>query len=179
MTVVKDHPSERLQETSSLVELPTPIPGAVDAAPVEKWTTGQLLRNRNFLLLWLGQVISAFGDAVTNLTLLILVNTLTGSTAAIATLIMLIAIPQVTIGLLGGVFADRWERKRIILASDLVRGVLVLGFLAVDAAQRLWLLYALAFVQAAVGTLDNPARSAILSQVVPKPGLMAANSLAR
>lgn len=179
MTVVKDHPSERLQETSSLVELPTPIPGAVDAAPVEKWTTGQLLRNRNFLLLWLGQVISAFGDAVTNLTLLILVNTLTGSTAAIATLIMLIAIPQVTIGLLGGVFADRWERKRIILASDLVRGVLVLGFLAVDAAQRLWLLYALAFVQAAVGTLDNPARSAILSQVVPKPGLMAANSLAQ
>lgn len=152
---------------------------AASTATAEKWTTRQLLRNRNFLLLWLGQVISAFGDAVTNLTLLILVNALTGSTAAIATLTILIAIPQVVIGLLGGVYADRWDRKRILLVSDLVRGVLVLGFLFVDSAQRLWLLYALAFVQAAVGTIDNPARGAILPQVVPPPGLMAANSLAQ
>lgn len=141
------------------------------------WTAKQLLQNRNFLLLWSGHVISAFGDAVTNLTLLILVNALTGSTAAIATMTILLAIPQVTIGLLGGVYADRWDRKRILLVSDLVRGVLVLGFLFVDSAQRLWLLYALAFVQASVGTIDNPARGAILPQVVPKQGLLAANSL--
>jgi len=178
MTVVEDPPSESLQETPALAEPITPD-DATNAEAAEKWTTGQLLRNRNFLLLWLGQVISAFGDAVTNLTLLILVNALTGSTAAIATLTILLAIPQVTIGLLGGVFADRWDRKRIILASDLVRGVLVLGFLLVDSAQRIWLLYALAFVQAAVGTIDNPARGAILPQVVPKAGLLAANSLAQ
>jgi MFS family permease len=135
------------------------------------------LQNRNFLLLWAGHVISAFGDALTNLTLLILVNALTGSTAAIATMTILLAIPQVTIGLLGGVYADRWDRKRILLVSDLARGVLVLGFLFVDSAERLWLLYALAFVQASVGTIDNPARGAILPQVVPKEGLLAANSL--
>ncbi|MEZ4869428.1 MAG: MFS transporter [Caldilineaceae bacterium] len=178
MTITEDSASESIPETVVLAEPITPL-STEDAEPAEKWTTGQLLRNRNFLLLWLGQVISAFGDAVTNLTLLILVNALTGSTAAIATLTILIAIPQVTVGLLGGVFADRWDRKRIILASDLVRGVLVLGFLFVDSAQRLWLLYALAFVQAAVGTIDNPARGAILPQVVPKPGLLAANSLAQ
>lgn len=178
MTAAEDHTSDPLHETPALAEPITPA-NAAGAESAEKWSTGQLLRNRNFLLLWLGQVISAFGDAVTNLTLLILVNALTGSTAAIATLTILIAIPQVTIGLLGGVFADRWDRKRIILASDLVRGVLVLGFLLVDSAQRLWLLYALAFVQAAVGTIDNPARGAILPQVVPKAGLLAANSLAQ
>lgn len=141
------------------------------------WTAKQLLGNRNFLLLWTGHVISAFGDAVTNLTLLILVNALTGSTAAIATMTILLAIPQVTFGLLGGVYADRWDRKRILLVSDLLRGILVLGFLWVDSAQRLWLLYMLAFVQACVGTIDNPARGAILPQVVPKHGLLAANSL--
>lgn len=178
MTVANDHAGEGIPETSTPAE-PTPSADFAETKPAEKWTAGQLLRNRNFLLLWLGQVISAFGDAVTNLTLLILVNALTGSTAAIATLTILIAIPQVTIGLLGGVFADRWDRKRIILVSDLVRGVLVLGFLLVDSAQRLWLLYALAFVQAAVGTIDNPARGAILPQVVPKAGLLAANSLAQ
>lgn len=152
-------------------------PASSSAQGTAPWTAKQLLRNRNFLLLWLGHVISAFGDAVTNLTLLILVNALTGSTAAIATMTILLAIPQVTIGLLGGVYADRWDRKRILLVSDLVRGVLVLGFLFVDSAQRLWLLYTLAFVQACVGTIDNPARGAILPQVVPKAGLLAANSL--
>jgi MFS family permease len=158
------------------VELAAP-PVQPTAQPEAQWGAGQLLRNRNFLLLWCAQVISAFGDAVTNLTLLILINALTGSTAAIATMTILLTIPQVTIGLLGGVYADRWDRKRILLASDLVRGVLVLGFLLVDSTQRLWLLYALAFVQACVGVIDNPARGAILPQVAPAQGLMAANSL--
>jgi MFS family permease len=155
----------------------TVAPPSLPREEATHWTAKELLRNRNFLLLWLGHVISAFGDAVTNLTLLILVNALTGSTTAIATMTILLAIPQVTIGLLGGVYADRWDRKRILLVSDLVRGTLVLGFLFVDSAQRLWLLYALAFVQACVGTIDNPARGAILPQIVPKQGLLAANSL--
>ncbi len=175
--IAEDCTTVSAQEALAIVEVIPPAPTTKTAA--ESCPVHQLLRNRNFLLLWLGQVISAFGDAVTNLTLLILVNALTGSTAAIATLTVLIAIPQVLVGLLGGVFADRWERKRIILASDLVRGVLVLGFLFVDSAQRLWLLYTLAFVQAAVGTIDNPARGAILPQVVPQSGLLAANSLAQ
>jgi MFS family permease len=161
-------------ETTATAKIAPVSPPAEENRP---WTTKQLLQNRNFLLLWAGHVISAFGDALTNLTLLILVNALTGSTAAIATMTILLAIPQVTIGLLGGVYADRWDRKRILLVSDLARGVLVLGFLFVDSAERLWLLYALAFVQASVGTIDNPARGAILPQVVPKEGLLAANSL--
>ncbi|MCE7984095.1 MAG: MFS transporter [Caldilinea sp. CFX5] len=167
---------ERLiaEEAAATTDVALPSLPAEEAAP---WTAKQLLRDRNFLLLWSGHVISAFGDAVTNLTLLILVNALTGSTAAIATMTILLAIPQVTIGLLGGVYADRWDRKRILLVSDLVRGILVLGFLFVDSAARLWLLYALAFVQACVGTIDNPARGAILPQVVGKQGLLAANSL--
>ena len=163
-----------IEEVTAAADVARPSLPVEESAP---WTAKQLLRNRNFLLLWSGHVISAFGDAVTNLTLLILVNALTGSTAAIATMTILLAIPQVTIGLLGGVYADRWDRKRILLMSDLVRGILVLGFLFVDSAQRLWLLYALAFVQASVGTIDNPARGAILPQVVPKEGLLAANSL--
>lgn len=153
-------------------------PRSAPVVPTEApWSTRQLLHNRNFLLLWLGQVISAFGNAVTNLTLLILINALTGSTAAIATLTILLAVPQVTIGLLGGVYADRWERKRILLVSDFARGMLVLGFLLVDSPQRLWLLYTLAFVQACVGAIDSPARGALLPQVVPAAGLMAANAL--
>ncbi len=171
---------EKMADTSAITtEMPT-VAGIDERAAKEgetSWSSGQLLRNRNFLLLWLGHTISAFGDALTNLTLLILINALTGSTAAIATMTILLAVPRVTIGLLGGVYADRWDRKRILLVSDFVRGILVLGFLLVDSVDRLWLLYILAFVQACVGTIDNPARGAILPQVVPAQGLMAANSL--
>lgn len=175
-TVVEDLAAQQQMPQVSAIDPAQDAPDpAVESTP--PWTTRQLFQNRNFLLLWLAHTISAFGDAITNLTLLILINALTGSTAAIATMTILLAIPQVTIGLLGGVYADRWDRRRILLVSDLVRGVLVLGFLLVDSAERIWWLYALGFVQACVGTIDNPARGAILPQVVPTPGLMAANSL--
>ena len=139
-------------------------------------TLRTLFRRGDFRHLWLGQVVSAFGDNVTNLTLLILINALTGSTAALATMTILLAIPQVTVGLVAGVFVDRWDRKRVLLASDLIRGLLVLGFIAVGSTERLWLLYLLAFLQACVGTFFNPARSALMPTLVPADELLAANS---
>src|SRR6266446_2756186 len=84
-----------------------------------------LLRNRNFRFLWTGQSISDFGDSLTNLALLIIINQLTGSTAALATMLIVLTIPQVTFGLISGVYVDRWDRKRIMIVSDLVRGILV------------------------------------------------------
>jgi hypothetical protein len=55
-----------------------------------------LLRNRNFRFLWLGQIISDFGDSLTNLALLFLINKLTGSTAALATMLIVLTVPQIT-----------------------------------------------------------------------------------
>jgi MFS family permease len=64
-----------------------------------------------------------------------------------------------------------------MIASDLVRAGLVLGFLTVTTADRLWLLYLLAFVQSAVGTTFNPARAAFMAELLPRERLLAANSL--
>jgi MFS family permease len=138
-----------------------------------------LLRIRNFRLLWLGQVISDFGDSLTMMALLILVNRLTGSTAALALMSIVLAVPQVTFGLIAGVYVDRLDRKRIMIFSDLLRGVMVLGFIFVDSPDRIWLLYVIAFIQASIGTFFTPARSAILPALVPREGLLAANSLAQ
>ena len=66
-----------------------------------------------------------------------------------------------------------------MLASDLLRAVVVLGFITVGSADSLWLLYVLAFAQSAVGTFFTPARGAILPRIVPNEGLLAANSLAQ
>jgi MFS family permease len=136
----------------------------------------RLLAIGNFRKLWLSHVISSFGDALTNLALLITAQRLTGSTAAVATTAVAVALPQLLFGLFAGVLVDRWDRKRVMIASDLARAFLVLGFLAVSSADRMWLLYVVAFVQASIGTLDNPARSAVVPQIVGQDSLLAANS---
>jgi MFS family permease len=136
----------------------------------------RLLAIGNFRKLWLSHVISSFGDALTNLALLITAQRLTGSTAAVATTAVAVALPQLLFGLFAGVLVDRWNRKRVMIASDLARAFLVLGFLAVSSADRMWLLYVVAFVQASIGTLDNPARSAVVPQIVGQDSLLAANS---
>jgi MFS transporter, DHA3 family, macrolide efflux protein len=66
-----------------------------------------------------------------------------------------------------------------MLASDLLRAIVVLGFIFVGSAESLWLLYVLAFAQSAVGTFFTPARGAILPRIVPREGLLAANSIAQ
>jgi MFS family permease len=131
---------------------------------------------RDFRRLWTSHVVSTFGDAITSLGLLITAQRLTGSTAAVATTAVAIALPQLLFGLVAGVLVDRWDRKKVMVASDLIRAMLVLGFVAVSADNLMWLLYAIAFVQATVGTFDNPARAAVLPQIVGSEGLLAANS---
>ncbi len=138
-----------------------------------------LLRNNNFRWLWLGQIISNYGDSLANLALLILINRLTGSTAAIATVAILMALPQVTIGMVAGVFVDRWSRKRTMIVSDVLRGAVVLGLLLVRGPEDVWLLYALTLIQATVGVFFSPARMALLANIVSGEELLAANSLSQ
>ena len=138
-----------------------------------------LLRNRNFRWLWLGQVISNYGDSLTGLALLILINKLTGSTAALATVAILMALPQVTIGMLAGVFVDRWSRKMTMIVSDVLRGVIVLGLVLVRNPEDVWILYALTLMQATVGVFFSPARMALLANIVEADELLAANSIAQ
>ncbi|HUS14243.1 MAG TPA: MFS transporter [Chloroflexia bacterium] len=141
--------------------------------------TRALLRIRDFRLLWLAQVISDFGDSLTNLALLIFVNQVTGSTAAIATMAIVLGVPQVTFGLLAGVYVDRLDRRRIMRGADGLRGLLVLGFVAASLTQQLPLLYLIGFVQASIGAFFTPARGALLPALVPRGGLMAANGLSQ
>jgi hypothetical protein len=115
-----------------------------------------------FRRLWLAQCISDFGDSMTMLGLLLLINALTGSAAAVATLLIVMAGPQIVVGLVAGVYVDRLNRKAVMIGSDLIRGVVVLGFIAVQRADQLWLIFGLAALQAAVGTFFTPARSALL-----------------
>ena len=133
----------------------------------------------DFRRLWLGQTISQIGDGLTNLAILIVINKLSGSTAALATMMIVIALPQLVFGLISGVFVDRWDRKKIMIISDLIRGGLVMGFILVRRPEDIWIFYVLGFLQAAIGTLFDPAKSAIIPNIVDRSMLLAANSLSQ
>jgi MFS family permease len=133
----------------------------------------------DFRRLWIGQTISQIGDGLTSLAILIVINKLMGSTAALATMMIVIALPQLVFGLVSGVFVDRWDRKKIMIVSDLIRGALVLGFILVRRSEDVWIFYVLGFLQAAVGTLFDPAKSATIPNIVGRDVLLAANSLSQ
>jgi MFS family permease len=143
----------------------------------KKPTIRDVLKIRDFRLLWSGQIVSNFGDNLTSLALLILVNRLTGSTAALATMAIALALPRIIFGMLAGVYVDRYDRKRIMVISDLLRAVLVFGFVFISSADRIWLLYIFAFMQATVGAFFMPARTAYIPNIVPEDGLLSANTL--
>lgn len=137
----------------------------------------ELLGIRDFRLLFVGQAMSNWGDGLTTITLLILTQRLTGSVAAVAGTAIAVALPQLLLGMLAGVYVDRWDRRKVMIASDVVRGGLVLGFIAVGGADDLWLLYAIAFLQAGVGVFFNPAKGALIPRIVGRERLLAANSV--
>ena len=121
-----------------------------------------LLRIPDFRRLYLAQAISDLGDGMTYLALFLLVLNLTGSTAAIALMSILVALPPVTIGLFAGAYADRHDRRRIMLVSDALRAVVVVSMVLVARADALPALFALACFQAVLGTFFSPARVAMV-----------------
>ncbi|MCJ7625941.1 MAG: MFS transporter [Anaerolineaceae bacterium] len=147
--------------------------------PDEKVTAKDLFMIGNFRLIWSGQVISDFGNSMTRLALLLLINELTGSVAAMASMTIVLAIPRLIFGMLSGVYVDRLNRKTIMVISDVLRGIAVLGFMLVDSPDKIWILYVIGFLQGSVATFFEPARMAILPNLIPKSSLLAANSISQ
>ena len=132
-----------------------------------------VLRIRDYRRLLGGQAISDIGDGITLLLVLLVINDITGSPLALALMAIAEAIPAFTIGLIAGVYVDRWNRRTVMLAADLLRAVVVIGFAFAAAAELIPVLYVLGFVQASVSTFFRPARGALLPRLVPANGLAA------
>ncbi|MFL6333201.1 MAG: MFS transporter [Pyrinomonadaceae bacterium] len=137
-----------------------------------------LLRaNRDFRMLWLGQVVSQLGDWFDTIALFTLVLRLTGSGRAVGLVLVARFLPSVVLGPLSGVLADRFNRRHIMIASDVMRALVVLGFLFVRRPEQVWLVYLLTVLQLAFSAFFEPARSAALPSVVAERDLVTANSI--
>lgn len=138
---------------------------------------GELFRNRDFALLWVGQLLSQIGDQCLLIAGITLISGLSSSPLAMLIPALSIAAPQIVFGLVGGVIADRLNRKQVMIASDVARALIVLPVLLVSSVQQLWILYLVAAGLAVVGVSFYPARNASIPKLVPSGSLMAANSL--
>src|SRR5215212_1072765 len=136
-----------------------------------------VLRQRNFALLWAGGLISMLGDWLLFIALPFYIYDLTGSALATGAMFIAETLPLLLFGSIGGVFADRWDRKRTMIIADLLRAALLLLLLAVRSPEWLWAIYLVVFVQSSVGQFFNPAKGALIPQLVDESQLMPANSL--
>jgi len=139
--------------------------------------------NRNFSLLFTGQTISRLGSQGFAIAMLFWVKHETGSATLIGILMMLSSLPAVLVGPLAGTAADRYSRRKIIILSDLVRGIIVLSLVALLVLRPdetdlivIWL-FIVSTLLNLIGVFFNPAITAALPDLVPETRINTANSL--
>lgn len=138
----------------------------------------ELLRNRNFFLLWLGQVISNFGDRLNQMALVALIYQQNpGSEMALAKLISFTIIPVFIIGPVAGVWIDRFNKRNVMIISDILRGCLVMLIPIFILTKQILLVYLVVFLTFSISRFFIPSKMAIIPDLVPKEKLLLANTL--
>ncbi len=138
----------------------------------------ELIRsNPNFRNLWTGQVISLLGDWFDLIASASLISYLTRSGLAVGSLFVIRMLAPFLVSPLAGVLADRFNRKRLLIVADILRGIVVLGFLFVRTPEQVWLLYVITAIQLGFSGIFFPARNAILPDIVSRAELGVANAI--
>lgn len=136
-----------------------------------------VFRHRDFRLMWIGQLVSTAGTALTSLAASILVYQVTGGSAlSVGLMMMATAAPSLLVGLFAGVIVDRYDRKRIMIVTELIRAVLVVLIPFLVPYSIVWL-YVIVAVTSAISQFYDPAHESVLPEVAPEEELAAANSL--
>jgi hypothetical protein len=143
------------------------------------WRDLEVLRERDFRLVYSAQVVSLLGDGIIPVALAFAVLDLTGSATDLGLVLAARIVPMVACLLAGGVVADRLSRRRVMIVADVVRVASqgLLGLLLVTGAAQLWQLAVLQAVLGAATGFFNPASSGLIPMVVSPARLQEANAL--
>jgi DHA3 family macrolide efflux protein-like MFS transporter len=135
---------------------------------------GAVLRNRDYFYLWWGSIVSNIGNRIHFIALMVYTYNLTGRALNLGLLMIIMSIPNFFLSPVMGVLADRMDKRKLIIASDVARFALVILF---PFAQNIWQIYALAFLIGAANSAFFPSVFSLIPQIVPKKDLLTANSL--
>lgn len=138
----------------------------------------RLLReNVTFRRLWLAQIVSQLGDWFNAVAVYALLLDLTGSATLVATMMVVQLLPITLLGPWAGVLVDRLPRRAVMIVSDIVRAGLCASLIFVRGESTIWVAFVLVGLSVTATAFFEPARSAILPDVVPQEHLITANSL--
>jgi len=146
-----------------------------EAAALPAPSPFSVFRKRDFRLLWSAQLVSTIGTALTDLAAGILVFRVTGSALSVGLMFMAVSIPTLFVGLIAGVFVDRYDRRKIMVIADVLRAALVASIPFLITINLAFLYLAVAMVSA-ISQFFNPANDALLPEVASDEELAAANS---
>jgi MFS family permease len=134
-------------------------------------------QNRNFRRLWMAQIVSEIGDWFYTLAIYSLLLQLTGRASSVALALVLQVLPWTFFGPTAGVVNDRIRRKRVMIAADLARVVIVLAMLLLRSRSMVWMVYVLLLLETVMAAFFEPARSAVIPNVVRREDVILANTL--
>ena len=161
------YPSERMNAGDATPDTPQ---GSALARSVRRWLTlFSALRFREFRLFWIGLTSQIIGQQMFQFTVGWLAFELTGSPAALALIHLVGFIPRITLTLLGGVFADQWDQKKLIVAAQSISAAAILGVAALTFAGRIevWHLAASSLLLGISQSIDEPSRTAFFPRLLP------------
>src|SRR4029079_1514383 len=146
---------------------------------MDSLTYMQLLRrNRSFRRLWIGQVISELGNWFNFIAALGLVRVVSHAAPEVTTIVLLARlVPFTLFAPLAGAFVDRWSRRTVMIATDLVRVVIALGFLFIRGPQDLWIAYVCTAALSIFATFFEAAKNAAVPNITGERDLLAGNAL--
>src|ERR1700752_245209 len=146
---------------------------------MDSLTYVQLLRrNRSFRRLWLGQVISELGNWFNFIAALGLVRVVSHAAPEATTLVLLFRlIPFTLFAPLAGAFVDRWSRRQVMIATDILRVLVALGFLLVHGPEDLWIAYTCTALLCFFGAFFEAAKNAAVPNITGERDLLAGNAL--
>lgn len=133
--------------------------------------------HRDLRLVLSAGLVSLSGDWILAVGLLYKVYAMTGSTVASAMTMLAAGVPQVLLGPVAGVLADRWDRKKTMICSDVLLAAGLLPLLAVRNRGEVWIVFAVLFWESAVQQFFSPAQQAMVPRLVPDDRLVVANAL--
>ncbi len=155
---------------------PVPTPTVPDAGLTRD---SAIWRNRNFLLLWLAQAISQTAQNAIWYGIVVLVQHRSNSSTQLSLAVLTLIIPSVVFGVLAGVYVDRWDKRAVLIITNVLRGLVAFSYAAfgLNEGLTLGLLFVVNFVFSTIGQFFAPAENSMIPALVGRNRLLQANGL--